>query len=272
MVSVRWTGAAGLEFSHAGKVYLMDPYVSRSGKIAIFLGRLHPRQDAIDRFLDDLPGGLQAIMLGHTHFDHALDIPAIAARRPVPLIGSASLAALLEACGMPGRVTVCRGGERVALPGGATVTMIPALHGRVFFGRIPYPGEITPDVRPPLKAADYRLGQVFSMRLELGGTVFLHIGSANLIDAALEGQRCDVLFLCLSGWKKIPDYHHRILSRTQPQVVIPFHFDDFSVPLRWDGSAPDLPLLDKEGFQRQIARCAPQARVIWPAVNQPMDF
>lgn len=40
MVSVRWTGAAGLEISHEGAAYLMDPDVARPGKTAVFFKRL----------------------------------------------------------------------------------------------------------------------------------------------------------------------------------------------------------------------------------------
>ena len=69
------------------------------------------------------------------------------------------------------------------LPGGAVVTMIPSLHGRTLFGRAPYPGEIVPGQTPPLKASDYRHGQVFILRLEIGGMSYLHVGSCNLIDS-----------------------------------------------------------------------------------------
>ena len=272
MVSIRWTGAAGLEFLHAGKVYLMDPYISRAGKTTIFFGYLCPRREAITRYLKTLPGELQAVMLGHTHFDHALDVPEIARLSAVPFIGSASLAVLMDLFGMKNCITVCRGRERLELPGGAALTMIPSLHGKVFLGHTPYPGDIEPGKGLPLRARDYRHGQVFSMRLELGGMRFLHVGSANLIDAELEAHACDVLFMCLPGWRSIPNYHRRLLTRVRPKVIVPFHFDDFSAPLHVDSSASDLPFLSKVRFSAQIAVHAPQAQVMWPAVNKRMEF
>lgn len=272
MVSVRWTGAAGLEFAHDGAVYLMDPYVSRLGKADIFLKRLAPRRDAIMRFLKARPGELNAVMIGHTHFDHALDIPEIAKNTTATVVGSQSLAVLLDAHGIPGRVTLCRGGERIILSDEASVTMLPGRHGKVFFGRIPYAGEITPPLDPPLKAQEYRHGQVFNMLLELGGLRFLHVGSADVVDSALEGQTCDVLFLCLAGWKSVPDYLPRVLSRVRPKTVVPFHFDDFTVGLPTQSAPPDLPLLDKDGFLAQIAAHAPAAGIIWPVVNKVMLF
>jgi len=272
MVRVRWTGAAGLELAHEGAVYLMDPYVSRPGKTDVFFKRLASRREAVAPFLGGLPGELRAVMIGHTHFDHALDIPAIAESTTAHIIGSQSLDVLLDALGLPGRVTVCRGSERIVLDAQAVVTMLPGRHGRVLCGRIPYPGEIAPPLEPPLKAREYRHGQVFNMLLELGGLSFLHIGSADALDASLEGRRCDVLFVCVAGWKRSEDFPARVLSRVRPKAVVPFHFDDFTVSLKPGGVVPDLPLLDRHGFLEQVSAHAPQADIIWPSVNKVMTF
>ena len=272
MVSVRWTGAAGLEFTHEGKSWLIDPYLSRIGKASIFFGRPRADGEKVARYLDSLPGKLQAVMVGHTHLDHAIDVPEIIGRFSVPLIGSGSLETLMALHGMPGRVTVCKEKTRLELPGGAAVTMLPSLHGLVLFGRAPYPGEIAPGLRPPLKAADYRHGQVFIIRLEVGGTSFMHVGTANLIDGELEGQSCDVLFLCMPGWRMVPDFHRRILSRVRPKIVVPFHFDDFSAPLSKEGRARDLPWRAEKGFRERIAEAAPEARIVRPDLFQPMAF
>jgi glyoxylase-like metal-dependent hydrolase (beta-lactamase superfamily II) len=150
-ISVRWTGAAGLEFTYEGKTWLIDPYLSRVGKTTMFFGRPQADREKISRYLETLPGKLQAVIVGHTHFDHALDVPEILSRFPVPLVGSESLETLMSLHGMPGKVAVCSERTHFDLPGGASVTMIPSLHGLVFFGRAPYTGEIEPGQRMPLK-------------------------------------------------------------------------------------------------------------------------
>jgi L-ascorbate metabolism protein UlaG (beta-lactamase superfamily) len=160
----------------------------------------------------------------------------------------------------------------VDLPGGASVTMIPSLHGLMLFGRAPYPGEIEPGQRPPLKASAYRHGHVFNILLEMGGTSFLHVGTANLIDGELDGQTCDVLFLCMPGWNMIQNFHGRILSRVRPKIVIPFHFDDFSAPLSQDHRAPSVPWRSERRFLDRIVEEAPDARIVYPALFQPMEF
>ena len=245
MVSVRWTGAAGLEFTHDGKSWLIDPYISRPGKASIFLGRPEADREKVSRYLDSLPGTLQAVLVSHTHLDHALDIPEIIAHFPVPVIGSESLETLMALHGMPGRVTVCKEKCRLELPGGASATIIPSLHGLVVFGRAPYPGEIEPGRKPPLKASDYRHGQVFSIRMEIGGTSFLHVGTANLIDAELEGETCDVLFCCMPGWKAVPDFHrpHPVAGAAEDRGSLPFR-RFFSPPA---GGGPDALHVEERG-------------------------
>ncbi|MBW2598663.1 MAG: MBL fold metallo-hydrolase [Deltaproteobacteria bacterium] len=211
MVKIRWTGAAGVEFTEGGKTVLIDPYHSRPGKFESFFGRPKPKPDVIDRYLERLPGRLS-------------DIPEFAKRLECPLIGSNSLETLMAMYGKPGIVTVCKGGERVELPGGAAVTMIRSRHGLVLFGKVPYTGEINPENRLPMKASDYRLGDVYMPKLEMGGVVFMHAGSANFIESEVEGHRCDVLFMCVPGWTKIPEYCNRLPEILQPKVIIPFHY------------------------------------------------
>ena len=261
MVKIRWTGAAGVEFTEGGKTVLIDPYHSRPGKFKIFFGRPESNSGLISSYLEKLPGKLSAIIAGHTHLDHVLDIPEFAKHLECPLIGSKSLETLMNLHEKPGIVTVCKGNERVELPGGAAVTMIRSRHGLVLFERAPYPGEISPENHLPMKASDYRLGDVYMPKLEMGGTIFMHAGSANFIESEIEGHHCDVLFMCVPGWKKIPEYCTRLPAILQPKIIIPFHYDDFSSPMPEDGRAKTLPFQDMPGFLKRVSESAPGAEI-----------
>ncbi len=261
MVTVRWTGAAGLEFTHEDRTVLMDPYLSRKGKIDLFFRGLSPVPAAIEDYEKRIPGNVSAMIVSHTHFDHVLDVPDLARRFQVPLLGSRSLDALMGMHGMTGRVRVCEGGERVELPGGDAVTMILSRHGRVVLGRVPYPGEIVPGGRLPLKAGAYGHGTVFLPRLEMGGRVFLVAGSADFIESELPGQSCDVLFLCVPGWKRVPEFTTRLPALVKPRIIVPFHYDDFTRPLAPNMSSPKLPFQDLPGFLERLSEQAPEAEV-----------
>lgn len=272
MVNVRWTGAAGLEFTCSDQVILIDPYLSRPGKIEVFLKRVRPKVDVVNRYLQGLTGKLSAIIVGHTHFDHALDIPVFAKHFDGPLVGNSSLETLMGMHGMPGRVTVCKGRERVQLPGGAAATMIPSVHGLVAFGRMPYPGEINPSGRLPLKSSEYRHGTVFMTKLQLDGKVFMHAGSANFIESELHGHSCDVLFMCVPGWKKVPGYTTRFLQMVKPKIIVPFHYDDFSAALSPNMKVPTLPLQDVAGFLKRISSTAPDAEIRTARIFESVSF
>lgn len=257
MVTVCWTGAAGLEITEGERIVLIDPYHSRPGKCASLFGRPEPKAEAIDRYIARLPRTVEAIVAGHTHIDHVLDIPSLERRLGCRVIGSRSLQTLMTLHGRPGTVTVCEGGERIELPGGAAVTMIRSRHGLVLFGKVPYPGDIDPGCRLPMKASDYRVGDVYIPKVEVGGVTFMHAGSANFIESEIEGHRCDVLFMAVPGWKKTPEYCARFPQIVRPQVIVPLHYDDFSSPLGKDGTMRLLPFQDIEGFYRRAAGSVP---------------
>ena len=75
MIHVKWLGAAGLEFTCNGSSILIDPYLSRPRKKDLFFKHPRPDKNAIRGYMNHLPGTLTGIIVGHTHFDHALDIP-----------------------------------------------------------------------------------------------------------------------------------------------------------------------------------------------------
>jgi len=169
-------------------------------------------------------------------------------------------------------VRVCRDRERIELPGGDAVTMIPSRHGRVMLGRVPFPGEVSPDARLPLKMRDYRLGRVFMPKLEIGKKVFMHAGSADFLEEELEGHQCDVLFLCVAGWKKMHDYATRLPGIVKPKVIVPFHYDDFSRPLSEGGKVPMLPLQDLPGLLERLSKGVPDVEVRLVQPFEVMNF
>ena len=72
------------------------PYVTRAS-LGTLLGEPRPDIEAIERHVPRA----DAVIVGHTHFDHALDVPAIARRTGARVFGSRSSAALCRAGGAP---------------------------------------------------------------------------------------------------------------------------------------------------------------------------
>ncbi|MDD5169063.1 MAG: MBL fold metallo-hydrolase [Syntrophales bacterium] len=254
-VKMRWLGTAGVELNHDGQILLVDPYLSRPGRREVFFKPLIPKRDIILRYLAGVEDKIRAIIVAHTHFDHALDIPELARNLDVPVFGSSSLDTLLSISGLPGRVTKCRPHERISLDGAMTLTMIPSAHGLILSRLLLMEGEIDSAWKPPLRTRQYRLGAMFAPKIEMDGLTFLHVGSAGFLERELETHRCDVLFLCVAQWKKWPAYPERIIEITRPSCVIPIHYDDFSLPLMPGGKCRVMQSADLEGFCHRIRMC-----------------
>jgi len=260
-VNIHWLGTAGIEMRHGGKAILIDPYISRPGKIDILFKQLVVNKDAIRHFLDSIVEKVAAVITGHTHFDHALDIPEIARVLGCTIIGSSSLDTLLSLSGLPGRVTVCRPQENINIDDKSTITMIPSAHGLALSRLLLLKGDIRRGSRPPLRANQYRMGDMFSPKVFFGGITWIHVGSAGYVAQELEGHQCDVLLMCVAGWKKWPAYPEKVIEMLKPSCVIPIHYDDFSIPLPPDRKCRVMHSADLEGFCKRARNIRPNLEV-----------
>src|SRR5262249_20192724 len=75
-----WLSGSGYRLSYEGRTLFVDPYLSRVPFRSIVSRRpALPSDAALDRFLH-APGETVGVLVGHTHFDHAVDAPAITRR------------------------------------------------------------------------------------------------------------------------------------------------------------------------------------------------
>jgi hypothetical protein len=119
--------------------------------------------------------------------------------------------------------------------------------------------------------SQYRLGDVHMPKITVGATVFMHAGSANLLESEIRDERCDVLFMCVPGWEKVPAYTTEKLRQLRPQMVVPLPFDDFTRPLSAGGKTPQLPFLGWNGFLAAVTKTLPKTsiRVSTPLAAMP---
>jgi glyoxylase-like metal-dependent hydrolase (beta-lactamase superfamily II) len=96
-VSVRWLGTAGFELTCEGHTVLFDPYLTRASLLRCVVAPLRSDEALLARHAPRA----DAVVLGHTHFDHALDAPSIAKRTGARVFGSRSAANLCRAAGVP---------------------------------------------------------------------------------------------------------------------------------------------------------------------------
>ena len=227
-VTVRWLGTAGFALTAEGTTILIDPYVTRVPFDALLRRRtVLPDLAAVERWADKA----DAVLVGHTHFDHALDVPAITRRAGCKAYGSTSLAHLMALHGEAERAVVVEPYKTYA-QGPFTFEFVPSVHSKLVLGlSIPAGGELTCEHLDDLTTGEYRCGQVWGIHIRGPGATFYHQGSADLIDEAMRHREVDVFLCGIAGRRFTRRYLPRILGALEPRIVVPTHYDDFFRPL-----------------------------------------
>ena len=270
MTTVTWLGTAGLKIEHEGQCLLIDPYFSRPSKLK-HLRPLVADHNRIDTELAAIEAKIRGVLVGHCHSDHVLDIPWIIRRTGVKAYGNPSLGNLFYAEGMEERATVVRLGIPFSI-GPFEILGIKSPHGKVIFGKEPFPGEISRDITLPMMMSGYRHGGVISWLVRVGGVSIFHGGSADLYDEYLKGLTADVLFLCAPGRQYTPNFTKRMCDALQPKIVLPFHYDDFFTAMPRTKKFKHVTFSKLDDFIREIAEQAPDAKIIVPQPMEPMEF
>ncbi len=227
-LSLTWFGTAGFRLAYQGTVLWIDPYVTR-----LSLGDLvrrkvvPPSEGAVERWVD----AADAVLVGHTHFDHALDVPAIAKKHGCKVYGSRSLAHLMGLHGLADQAVVVTPHVDHHV-GPFRFHFVPSLHSKLQLGLgIPYSGELTCDHVDHLTPQAYRCGQVWGILIEVAGIRLYHQGSCDLVESEIRDRNVDVLLAGISGRRFTKSYFSRIISAVKPQLIVPTHYDNFFVPL-----------------------------------------
>jgi L-ascorbate metabolism protein UlaG (beta-lactamase superfamily) len=230
-LEVEWLGVSGYRITFEGRTLFVDPYLSRVPfRDLVLRRRTLPDPAALDRFAA-APGEVVGVLVGHTHFDHAVDAPAIARRFGCRAYGSSSLLSLMALHGLAGRAEEVEPYRRYEM-GPFAVSFTPSAHSKLLLGlAVPYDGELTCEHLDALSPGAYRCGQVWGISIEVAGVRFYHQGSANLIDEAVRERGVDVFLAGIAGRGFTRDYWRRILPRLDPGVVVPTHYDNFFRPL-----------------------------------------
>ncbi len=265
-------GTAGFLVADGRDSFYIDPYVSRYSLFRVLAGLpLPPRVDLVRRWIG-LTGGAsaRAVIVSHSHFDHALDAPFFARETGAVLVGAESAANVGRGAGIGERsIKSVRPGDAVRV-GAFTVRFVESVHGFGLFGRTPYPGAIEKPLSPPAPASAYRLGTVFSLVIEHPRGTLVHHGSAGYFPGMFRELQADVILLCVAGRGKTGAYLENTAVACCAKTVIPMHFDDFFRPL--DAQPRHLPIVRMKEFVRTAAALCADTRVVVPEAGRAIDL
>jgi L-ascorbate metabolism protein UlaG (beta-lactamase superfamily) len=266
-IRFRWLGTAGIELIVNDQVLLIDPYFTRFPIWKLLLGRVRPNQTLIS----DLVQRCDHVLVTHSHFDHLMDVPDLVQNTGAVAIGSPNSCRLLTASGIPEkRIREVHAGDALGF-GDLQVQVLTAEHIRL---PLFTPGPLGDVQTPPLRARDYRMDSYYSFLISAGGQRLLTDPGMCPEDAVA----ADVLFIH-PGMPR--PFYESLLPRVRPQVVVPYHWDDFfrplSLPLRpfWRPPRRDFRPLQRvklAEFGETIERVAPGTVLLEPEVFRSYDL
>jgi L-ascorbate metabolism protein UlaG (beta-lactamase superfamily) len=237
-VTMTWLGVTTLLFDDGETQLLVDGFFSRPSLPDVLLGRPVTSDAAtINYVLDEYRmRRLAAIIPTQSHYDHAMDVGAIANRGSATVVGSASTANIARGAGVPeDQILVAAAGEPYTF-GLFTVTLFEMPHAPIGWGgSVPVDGTIDKPLEQPAPVWAYRVGEVYSILIEHPhGTTLVH-SSGGFSDGALTGVHADIVMLGIGlveglGRDYTEKYWQATVTTTGAAHVFPFHFDDYTQP------------------------------------------
>jgi L-ascorbate metabolism protein UlaG (beta-lactamase superfamily) len=255
VLTVTWTGVTGLLVSDGAHALLIDPFFTRPEGVVPFLRNapIAPDEQKIAAALARLHvQKLDAVLVSHSHFDHAMDAGVVARLTGAELAGSQSTANIGRGASLPESQLRVMQPLNPARYGDFVVTFIESRHAGATGGRPT--GDITAPLTSPARYLDYRQGGSYSILVQHPRGALLHHGSAGFVHGALASVHADVVFLGVALIDDLDVYIHEVVDATGARRIVPVHWDDFTRGL--DQPLVPFPLLVrlKDFFARMRQR------------------
>jgi hypothetical protein len=269
-LQIKYLGVGGFLIQRGQDTVLTAPFFSNPSILRVGLWHIQADPARINAFLPPVED-VQAILVGHAHYDHLLDIPYIAQERApqAQVYGSKTMKNILAAVLPTKRLTALNAkaatheelGQWQYLPQGKlkakTIRLMAIKSGHAphlcLFGRRLclklYKGEVTqPLDRLPQTAWGWKEGQTLAYLIDFlgkNGSVDFRIHYQDAASSPPLGfppplvepgdnKRVDVIILCVPGFNKVNGYPEEIIKKTQPRFVVLAHWENFFTPRKGD--------------------------------------
>lgn len=305
-LQIKYLGAGGVLLRRGPDVLVTAPFFSNPSLLRVAFGELQAHPEQIDRFLPPVTRDLSdatAVLVGHAHYDHLMDMPYIKkkymARARIygsttmrnTLLGDGSLAAddlvsVEETAGTadkPGRWWY-DASRRVRFMALKSEHAPIVLHLKFFEGAYTEPLK-----ELPTRAFDWREGQTLAYVIDFlsadGKSVAFRIHYQDAASSPPLGfpppssligdeRRVDVAIVCLPGFEQVENYPEKIVERLNPRFVVGIHWENFFALLPDDPRDLHLvPTLHADRFIARLRKVLPRdAEFKLPAPGAWMRF
>jgi L-ascorbate metabolism protein UlaG (beta-lactamase superfamily) len=237
-VTATWLGVTTLLFDDGETQILVDGFVSRPTLFESLTRRPVTCDAPMINYVMNEYGinRLAAIIPAHSHYDHAMDVGAIANRSSASILGSESTANIARGYGVPeDQIVVAETGTPYSF-GDFTVTLIPSLHAPIGLrGEVPLAGTVDEPLELPAPITAWREGGSFSIVISHPQGTTIVQASAGFSEGALDDVQADVVMLGVGlleslGREHTERYWQALVTSTGATRVFPVHFEDQTRP------------------------------------------
>lgn len=251
-VAITFFGVSTLLFDDGETQILVDSFFTRPPVLDV-LSKMQSNEDEVARFIKDYNlDRVRAAFIAHSHYDHALDVPAVAKMTGATIYGTESTMNIGRGGGVAeSQLALAKSGDSVQI-GDFAVRIEESPHSI-------HPGVPAPDYPPtidkplvqPASNAEFACGGNFNFIITHGDKTYVVVASANYRDGSLAGTGADVLFLGTATLGLRDEafqqkYLDETIGLTTPEIVIPLHWDDFVKPWVKDGARFNPRIIDAE--------------------------
>lgn len=236
-MKVTYLGTTVLLFDDGTDQILFDAHISRPSINRVFWGKLKTNTELADNIIrTHRINRLRAIFISHSHYDHVLDAAYFSKQCNADIYGSESA------------LNVARGGEvseeklklfhapETICIGNFKITILPSCHSKAHWYNNDLGQEIEKPLSQPARKKEFKEGGSYDFLIEHSGKKYLIHPSFNYINNQLDDIKADVLFLAIGGMSEasketIMEFFKETVEKTDPDMVIPIHWDNFFAPL-----------------------------------------
>ena len=303
LLQVKYLGAGGFLLQWGQDVILTAPFFSNPGLLRVLFWSIHADPERINAFLPPVED-VKAILVGHSHYDHLLDLPYIANERaPSAIIyGSHTVKNILSAVLPPDRLVALdtkegdsddRLGTWVWVKGTRIRIMatrsehaphVCLLGGclKVFQGDVVQPlGQL------PQTAWQWKEGPTFAYLIDFldeNGVVQFRVHYQDAasgfpygfppVPSPTDPKPVDVAILCVPGSHYVNNYPQGIVGHLKPRAVILAHWESFFRPRT--GDPGDLNVISigthPKEFVAEVKEAWPSVQVVMPLPGAWLQF
>ena len=228
-----WSGIAGIYLTDGKSHLFFDPVFSRPSIPQILLGSSYEVDSKyVSSQLKEMGiNKIDGIFIGHSHFDHALDMHIVNKLVGGKIYGTQTTAFLAQAHGTADdQYQIVANGQKVTI-GDFSIQIVDSKHGMIL-GLYEYQGgEITKPLKRRPDLSDYLMGGSFSFYVTHPlGEFFVHQASrtSKEIQNLLKGRDVKILFQGIANRRSSEDLYKGIIEHAQSvELVVPIHHDNF---------------------------------------------